>query len=164
MNLTPGNRYIFSEADSTHVVDECILLEVSPSKLYRRIQTSEFTVWKRAEDLVFLEDLGKAEKIRNPEWEHTRGYVPLFDRPAEDIKVGPPPRQTATEIVTDNPQPPKTATKANEKDPDIFTVVVEASWSTFRYTFPTNGFSISVVRDAIAKALGCDPSTTKMLE
>ena len=60
MTLTPFNRYLFSEADRIHVVDECVLLEISPSKLYIKIQAPHFTQWVKEDRVVFLEDLGKA--------------------------------------------------------------------------------------------------------
>ena len=71
MTLTPFNRYLFSEADRIHVVDECVLLEISPSKRHIKIQAPHFTQWVKEDRVVFLEDLGKAdpESIRNPDYE-----------------------------------------------------------------------------------------------
>ncbi len=83
MTLTPFNRYLFSEADRIHVVDECVLLEISPSKRHIKIQATYFTQWVRADRVVFVEDLGKAdpESIRNADYEHA-------PTPCPDIVAG----------------------------------------------------------------------------
>jgi len=161
MNLTPGNRYIFSEADSTHVVDECILLELSPSKRFCKIQATHFTQWTKVDCIVFVEDLGKADpkSVRNPKWETTVGYMPLFDRPYEEIKVGPPPRQTATEIATNKIQQSKPATEVPVKQSEVteFEITIDNGKSKFGYSFsglkdPTI-FEIAV---ACARTIGHD--------
>jgi len=79
MILTPLNRYLFSEAERIHVIDECILLEISPSKIYLKIQATHFTQWVKSDSVVFVEDLGKAdpESIRNPNYE--RVSIPCPD-------------------------------------------------------------------------------------
>ena len=97
MILTPFNRYLYSEADRIYAVDECVLLEISPSKLYLKIQTLHFTQWVKHDRVVFVEDLGKAdpESIRNPDYERvTRPW-------------------TATEIV----MPSKTHAQLAQEDP-----------------------------------------------
>ncbi len=156
MNLTPGNRYIFSVADMMHVVDECILLEVSPSKWFCKIQATHFTQWTKVDRIVFVEDLGKVENIRSPDYETANGFL-LKDEAYIPINAGPPPRQTATEIVADKTQPSKTATESVKNSND-FVIDMASGERKYRYIFPhtyAKHWSMYDTASAIATFMNC---------